>query len=639
MRRFRLIPTTVALCAALAFSAGCADDSTTGDTPDEGSVDDGGGSTDSDGGAADADDKDAGGDEDAGGVEDTDGGGSSSSGGPDVPKVKDTGEVDCSSDNWCINKLAADLSACETAKCVLSTGKCEKIKKKDACCNDAHCEPPTPCVKGKCDLGINKCVFEQIKPAPTGCGGGTSVVYLDEDFEQGCNPAPADWSQTPTQGVGNVKWHCSTNRAHTGKASLYLGNECKNYDTSATDAAGCKGGSGKQVQIKLASKEVTVPKGKQAIAHFWLWLDSESIWTANDKLKEAAKKKPLTSGTACKTKAGAEPNKCGAKALCAFGQTCVNLSGVDQCLDERDDLKLYVQTGGKKLAVWNSSCIGKTTSGKWIHQLVDMTPYLDSKVGTAFKLIFEFDTKTGSLNGYEGAYIDDLRIEDLKIKEKPKDEGGGFMTCDKITKCPETEKNTCDIEACTLALNLGSPLGLCFNDQTPGCCNTVFDCDDNNTCTLDSCNIPKGKSEGTCSSVPDASNPQCCKPSSTFKETFDTGAAGNWTTADCNSKSVKWHVNKNSPYKGAQSLCFSDQTGTGYDDPSLKPKGPRCTMCSPKVKIAHMMPMDRTAMAALRAWLFISLRPMALSVAKTNSPPPMSMPSQGSVTRNSVNRP
>ncbi len=98
--------------------------------------------------------------------------------------------------------------------------------------------------------------------------------------------------------------------------------------------------------------------------------------------------------------------------------------------------------------------------------------------------------------------------------------------------------------------------------------------------------LDTGAKKGTCSNVPDATNPQCCQPSTTFAEGFEVGAPSSWTTLDCNSKTTKWIVSKTNPYKGTRSLCFQNQSGTGYGGPPGTVLGPRCTICSPAVKIA-----------------------------------------------------
>lgn len=490
----------------------------------------------------------------------------------------DTAEIKCTSDNFCQTKLAAELKPCEQGVCNLGTGACEKAAKPNTCCDASQCvsvknKPGKTCETATCNADTHTCVFAPVAKPPEGCDD-VSITFVTEPFEQAGLVVPPDWKQDVQPPDGNVRWHVSTNRAHYGNRSLYLGNECKTYDASSTEKNGCKGTGGAQVQVKLQSKEANIPKGTKAIAHFWMYMEAESLFTQSDKLKESLGKKPLDKGTGCKPAPGAEPNKCSTDTGCAFGQTCVNLNGAPTCLEERDNLKLYIQVAGKKEAIWDAACIGKSTQGKWLHQLIDVSPYLSADKGTAFKLLFEFDTGGASLNTYEGVYIDDFVIETY----------AGLSACDKTTTCKPTETDPCDTEACTLALNKGSNVGVCFYSSAPNCCDAEADCDDANSCTIDKCAVQGTDKAGLCAHQPDAGNAQCCQESTALQDSFDTGSAGDWTWTVEKGKAVKWHTTTTNPAKGAQALCFSDDNGTGYADVSVK-GGPGGTICSKKFKI------------------------------------------------------
>ncbi|GEM_PF-2063712 len=563
----------IALCVAFfvaaAGCAGCSDDTPSVKDDEDTGVEDAG--LDS-GGGSDASGSDTavtdtgGGDSgvlDTGNELDT---GSGSSSGADAGKIPP-----CSSNAFCLTALAKELKPCEEAYCEVSAGVCKKRLKPGKCCNDGDCNDNNPNTKEKCDLSDNTCQYESVSGV---CASGKKVVvFSDEGFEQGGNPLPPSWKQTNSFAKGNVKWHVSTNRSHSGKHSLYLGNECKTYNTSSNEGNKCTGQDGKAFKATLASVEANIPAQTQAIAHFWLWIDAEPLWTQTDDQK----KNKFDPSNGCKPAKCAEQSK-GSKNPCCFAQTCVKLPGGNNtCLNERDVLKLFVQVKGETHAVWDSSLIGKTTQGKWVHQLVDLTPYCKGTTGCATKLFWEFSTETGALNDYEGVYLDDFKVETLCVGNQ------GYGKCDPQTSC-KASSNACAANACTLSLNQKN-LGLCFYDKTPGCCTGVLDCDDKQSCTIDSCNKPDKKKPGNCVHKPDSSNPQCCQPKSVFSEDFASGSTGAWTFSSCNSKSVKWHATKNQAKSGSHSMCFSNTNGKGYHDASIAPKGPACTVCSKPIKL------------------------------------------------------
>lgn len=562
-----------ALFAALSVGAACSDPPGTVDTED-GAAD---ANIEPDGGAADdvAEDS-AGGDADDV-VEDTGTGVVDTVNPGDAPSTGDTGTTSCSSDQYCLTLLAADLKPCETASCEIASGTCIKQKKVGTCCDSSDCKDDNECTLEECDIATNTCKFE-VKP---NCcpGSGGNVNFADEGFEQG-GTLPASWKSSNSLADSNVSWHISTNRARSGKRSLYLGNACKTYDTSMDEGKGCKPGDGKTFKAEVSTTEAIIPAKTDAIAHFWLWLDSEPLYTKTDDKKKQA----LDASNDCKPAKCAEKGKCAASGPCCFAETCVKFpdNGPTQCLGERDSLKLFVQVAGKKHAVWDSSCINKTTGGKWVHQAIHLAPFLQAggANGSALKLIWEFDTGTGTLNDYEGAYIDDFKIETLCTGT------AGYPQCSSTSPCSTKveDQGLCGDPKCTTALN--GALGLCFYDKSPACCESALDCDDKNSCTLDACKQDDPKKAGVCQNLPDSSNPQCCQPSSTFKDDFETGSTGGWDFKECNSTSVLWHATKNHKKSGNFAMCFSTTDGKGYDDPSIKVGGPKCTVCSKKIKIS-----------------------------------------------------
>jgi hypothetical protein len=75
---------------------------------------------------------------------------------------------------------------------------------------------------------------------------------------------------------------------------------------------------------------------------------------------------------------------------------------------EYDILRVKVQVNaGATTEVWNSwSTLGGTTNGVFERVVVDLSPYAGSQV----RLIFEFDSGDENFNGYEGVYVDDVKV-------------------------------------------------------------------------------------------------------------------------------------------------------------------------------------------------------------------------------------
>ncbi|HAN32545.1 MAG TPA: hypothetical protein DCQ06_13195 [Myxococcales bacterium] len=448
----------------------------------------------------------------------------------------------CTSDQYCLTLLKDQLGGFQTAFCDVATGECKKVTKAGFCANDGDCDDGSECTTDKCDIATNKCVSTAV---PNCCTGKVSL--LNARFEQKSFEGFVG-SMKPE--VGNVSWNLSTNRAHTGKNSLYLGNSCNTYDTSMTVDSGCKpGGSAKPFEANLLSQEVALPKNKPAIAHFWIWIEAEPKFTAN----------------------GICPNGCKA------GTTCVKVDNTQSlCVPENDVLSVFVQTNAPSPdPVWESSSIDKSTSG-WLHVAINLAPYQKKDQATAIKLRWNFKANNAK-NNFEGVYIDDVVIETLCVSNG--------TTCTKSQGCAD-DKNPCTDDACTFFANNGNQ-GLCFSDKEPSCCINVADCNDLNDCTVDKCSIASGASQGVCDNQPDANNVQCCKPENTFKDNFESGSLAAWTSADSNSKSVKWRINDKEASTSAKSLYFGKSTLNGYDDPTLGNAGPKGHFCSPELSIVQ----------------------------------------------------
>ena len=473
----------------------------------------------------------------------TDAGSDVADAGADVP---DTTEVPCNNDAYCKTALAGTLKPCQTAVCDLGTGKCKAVQKSGTCCTDVDCNDGAECTIDKCDLASNVC---EHKAKPNCCAGQQTL--LDVGFEQN---AFESFNATEGSSNGNVKWQLTTNRSHTGKSALYLGNACKTYDNSMLETNGCAaGGNPKAVVSKLNSAEVIIPAGKQALAHFWIWIAAEKMFA--DAL-------PV----------GQCPQGC------PKGASCVKLlpDPGDLCLPENDVMRVFVDaagaTGGDP--VWVSTEVKKSTNG-WHHVSINLAQFQKSGSDTAIKLRWEF-TANDVQNEHEGVYLDDVTIETLCANDD--------TLCDLHKTC-KADGNPCTADSCTYFVN-DKAQGLCFHQQTPGCCVTAGDCNDKNDCSVDACGKDEGAAQGTCNHSPDASNPACCQTASLAADNFDGGSISTWQHLGANSKSVVWQLSTKQFKSGKASLFFGNAANDGYDDPVLgNAKGPKGTICGKPTKL------------------------------------------------------
>ena len=576
---------TVALALLLALGAaafsGCSSDDPGGGTTDETPEDGGGtadGSTDEiDAGTSDTvDPLDAGGDA----VDDA-----------KTADVAADAEVDagpppeCSSDSYCISFYGDALAACETAVCDLQAKECKKIHKVGTCCEDAHCDDTAKCTTDSCNKATNKCVNELIANC---CEGKEQILY--EGFEQA---TLGEFTAKEGDKNGNVKWQIDPKRHHTGKHGLYLGNECYSYDNTQTESGKCvpNPAGAQPVFSTLTSKSLNLPAGKPMVAHFWLWLQAEPKLSEDLKddagklikqalgASEKCKPFPCDSGYSCVVLPSPSETcdpKCDAGQICQGGN-CISAA---QCLPENDVLLVYLDVPGKgSTVVWDSSDIaGKSTDG-WQHVVININ---QAAAGAkSVQLRWEFRTNNGNLNGFEGVWLDDIRVESLCAVDK-----GPFSLCKAGDACADDE-NACSADICTpySTAKQAATDGLCLYDMTPGCCLKDLDCDDKLDCTNDVCVLPVGAKagdKGSCDNAPKADDPVCCQPASLFADSFNQTLSG-WPQTG-QSKDITWHhTSKDDAGTGAGSVCFGNANCDGYADKTLKKVD--STLCSKEFDI------------------------------------------------------
>ena len=474
---------------------------------------------------------------------------------PDVPVDIDAGwECDKDPNTECADKFN---DVCEDIAC--TDHKCVKTKKAGAnvCCSDSDCATLT-CQTKSCNLATGTCEY-QIIPS---CCPDQQVLLQNESFEsQGNLGAFSGKVTTPPN--GNVQWQVSNKRSHTGKSSVYLGNECYNYDTSATAANSCQStGQGAKVVASL-SLPLSIPLDpvaktpKPAILSYWVWLEAEPSYLASGT--------GITAGTKCPP--------CGPDQVCAKVADQPN----DACLTEPD--VLTVQINGQSVTptvVWASTKLpNKTTNGQWQHHVVNLAGF-----GGAPTISWVFNTQNGSANQFEGLYLDDIEAKTLCADDDTT--CNATKACKKLTDCTITAPGDTAHGACTAFDNV-SDSGLCLGDNVAGCCVGVADCADKNGCTVDSCVIEGSNTTGQCSNVPDASNTQCCQPQNLLSDSFENGL-GAWTQKLSNSSNVQWRVNPAGGLNGSKALVFTDGSFTSYNDKNIV-AGPKGTICAPEVTL------------------------------------------------------
>ena len=161
-----------------------------------------------------------------------------------------------------------------------------------------------------------------------------------------------------------------------------------------------------------------------------------------------------------------------------------------------DTLKVYVlEDAMEDVEIWSSSKIFGSTHGECLPMWADLTPWAGKKIS----LRFEFDSGDVEppANDFFGALVDEINVQSV---------------CDEIctvdTDC--VSPNECDAGTCEG--------GACVYELITDCCTKPNDvnCDDEDVCTIDSCNT----AAKTC--VHDYNDdPACCTPKdSIFLDSF-----------------------------------------------------------------------------------------------------------------------
>ncbi len=178
----------------------------------------------------------------------------------------------------------------------------------------------------------------------------------------------------------------------------------------------------------------------------------------------------------------------------------------------------------KATVVWTSDAIKGSTHQVWQRINVDIGVY----GGQAVQIELGFATLDGTLNGFAGAFVDDLAVAtgccgadaecddgDACTTDGCKAEGAALPVCKNVAKaaCCSTNAECDDSKVCTLDLCSG-PGGTCAHSVLPGCCLNDSGCDDANACTIDSCPAPGGQCQHLnkcCKSDSECATSDSCK--------------------------------------------------------------------------------------------------------------------------------
>ncbi len=202
-----------------------------------------------------------------------------------------------------------------------------------------------------------------------------------------------------------------------------------------------------------------------------------------------------------------------------------------------DLLTVRVLNGDTPTKVWTSDAIGGTTGGAWQRISIELKDF----IGQTVQFQFAFETKDGTANAFEGAYLDDVAIGTGCCASLAECDDGnacstvacqdgdtGLPVCSHATKaaCCSSNNQCDDSKPCTLDLCSG-PGGVCSHSDLPNCCLSDSQCDDKNDCTLDQCPI----AGGNCSH-----QNTCCKSDAecAINDPCKKGICASGTCADVN---------------------------------------------------------------------------------------------------------
>ncbi len=381
---------------------------------------------------------------------------------------------------------------------------CEKCTSATDCVNPpgAPTDFSTTCAQGKCQYLPLACV-----PTP----------IVESGFETGL---PSAFLTVDDLACDNA-WGVTTQRSANGGSSLYFGNAAKKCGAAA---AACSGGKDALLcpsyggcvnaatsgEVELGT--LVIPPNQTILASWSLFLSTEFDG------KPAAYIDAVLAG--CKT--------------------TIPTDGA--CTDRLLLIASYNSAAGPvEDVLWTS--YDKGTRGSTQCQWKPINVNLSGLAGKTVKLRFVFHSVDQFANGTEGVYIDDLKIGTFC----------GPVPCTTASDCPAVD--ACHPTSCIQ--------GECQSSAIAGCCVSAIDCDDDNSCTTDTC-----EPNQACKHTPSAVSTCCSSHAIYWEETFDgaTAPAG-WTfTKSASDATAIWQHVPTAGAGGSGALYFGNlKTGTYAD--------------------------------------------------------------------------
>ncbi|MCB9788120.1 MAG: hypothetical protein H6744_15670 [Deltaproteobacteria bacterium] len=210
--------------------------------------------------------------------------------------------------------------------------------------------------------------------------------------------------------------------------------------------------------------------------------------------------------------------------------------------DKFDKLTVLVQaTGETPVTVWDSfEAVKGSTNFNWAQVGIDLSAF----AGKSVRLGFKFDSVDASNEIGKGARIDELTVTSLCTSD------GGCITANDCD-----DDNACTTDWCEL--------GTCNNEQDdPLCCASNEDCDDDNACTTESC------VDSLCEYAYDDGGPTCCEGPwiGAYTAGFESNKDG--FTVETDSAPVTWYVADDEGFNSNHSFTFSNPTTGVYQNPA-----------------------------------------------------------------------
>lgn len=211
---------------------------------------------------------------------------------------------------------------------------------------------------------------------------------------------------------------------------------------------------------------------------------------------------------------------------------------------------------------------------------------LDGLAGQVVRLVLRFDSLDGNANGFEGVYVDDVRIQGLCPIPPPCtddascDKGDPCIAsacseigCVESDLCIEEEPSPCGLEGspadcCTSDADCddNNPTTIdtcdgasCVHNVNPDACTDDASCDDNEACTLDTCLA----ATATCTYTGKI-GAGCCEPGKHVIANFDAESLQGIYVTDNYETGVFWRTDKTRATSGEFSLYCGEPIAQTY---------------------------------------------------------------------------